>query len=143
MKIYLAARYSRAAEMRDVRADLQSLGHTVTARWINGGHELKRDEPNVDEERARWAQDDFDDLWEADLVISFTEEPRKTSSRGGRHVEFGLALGLKKNLIVVGHRENVFHCLPEVEFYPMWEMALGVFRQEAGRGVIDTIAALS
>lgn len=42
---------------------------------------------------------------------------RIDSGRGGRHVEFGLALGLGKRVIVIGHQENLFHHLPQVEFF--------------------------
>ena len=48
------------------------------------------------------------------MVIVFTGEP---STSGGLHTEFGMALALKKRLILVGPRENVFHTLPEVEYY--------------------------
>lgn len=34
-RIYLAARYSRNAEMRGVRDVLEGLGHKVTSRWID------------------------------------------------------------------------------------------------------------
>ena len=74
--------------------------------------------------RMQFAQEDYDDLCSADCVISFTEEPRTMSnSRGGRHVEHGMAIALGKRVIVVGHRENIFHCLPQVEFFPTWEDA--------------------
>lgn len=123
MKIYLAARYSRFPEMQRHRAQLEARGHTVTSRWINGDHEGP---PEIAQaERTRYAEEDFADLIAAEVVISFTEKPRETStSRGGRHVEFGIALATGKQCIVVGHRENVFHCLPEVEFYETWEAAL-------------------
>lgn len=42
---------------------------------------------------------------------------RIDAGRGGRHVEFGLAVALGKRLIVIGHRENLFHHLPAVEFF--------------------------
>jgi hypothetical protein len=47
---------------------------------------------------------------------------RIDSGRGGRHVEFGAAVATGKRLIVVGHRENLFHHLPGVEFFdgPKW-----------------------
>jgi len=53
-------------------------------------------------------------------VITFTETPRSSNSRGGRHVEFGIALGMRKRAVVIGPRENVFHCLPfpYIEWYP-------------------------
>lgn len=120
MKIYLASRYSRIAEMQACRDDLIKVGFTVTSRWVNGEHQA------ADDDTAAWrrfAQEDFVDLNAADTVVSFTEPPRTGPTRGGRHVEFGAALALGKGLIVVGHRENVFHALSAVEFYPSWAQA--------------------
>lgn len=119
MKFYLASRYSRIEEMQAVRADLAAAGHEVTARWVNGNHQVSDDELTT-ELSAQFAHEDAEDLAAADTVISFTESPRCGPTRGGRHVEFGLALALGKRVIVVGHRENVFHSLPAVEFYPSW-----------------------
>ena len=126
MKIYLASRYSRFAEMRGYREELEGAGHTVTSRWINGDHQIDDQGLSIqakEAERVRFAQEDRDDLLAADCVVSFTEAPRSSNSRGGRHVEHGMALALGKRVVVVGHRENVFHCLPEVEFYGQWGAA--------------------
>ncbi len=134
MRIYLAARYSRREEMRIIAAELETMGHEVTSRWINGSHELT-DHPAY-EDRTRLACEDMQDLYRADVVISFTEQPRAAldnPGRGGRHVEFGLALrnpGQRK--IVVGWRENVFHYLPEVEFYETWEQAKKALKDQGG-----------
>lgn len=119
MKIYLAARYSRHPEMQGIRDRLVAMGHEVTSRWIEGGHEMSKEGSTeaARAERTRFAEEDRADVVAADCVISFTEAARSTNSRGGRHVEFGLAIGLGKRVIVVGHRENVFHCLAEVEFF--------------------------
>lgn len=81
--------------------------------------------------RTRFAQEDWDDLLAADIVVSFTEEPRGTNSRGGRHVEFGAGLALGKRAHVVGPRENVFHCLPDVTIHDTWTSALAAIRDEA------------
>ena len=120
MKIYLAARYSRGGDLRETRTKLEALGHTVTSRWIDGDHQIS-DAGLSDEakaaERTRFALEDWEDLLAADCVISFTERPRETNTRGGRHVEYGAALAAGKRCIVVGFRENVFHCLPQVEFF--------------------------
>lgn len=51
----------------------------------------------------------------------FSEPPDSHSKRGGRHVEFGMALAWGLRLIVIGQRENVFHCLPQVERYDTWD----------------------
>lgn len=132
MKIYLASRYSRASQLREYRSELESFGHAVTSRWIDGGHELDRSgslEAQASE-RTRFATEDWTDMTAADCVISFTEEPRKTNTRGGRHVEFGGALALGKRCIVVGWRENVFHCLPNVEFFERWEDAIAAVTRD-------------
>ena len=124
MKVYLAARYSRNDEMRGVRDVLRALGHEVTSRWIDqhGGNLLESivaGKLNADPGHcAKYAQADIDDLMAADMVVSFTSADG--GGKGGRHVEFGLALGLGKRLILVGPRENVFHTLPQVEHYPDW-----------------------
>lgn len=117
-KIYLAARYSRFQEMQGYRTQLEARGYEVTSRWINGDHQVDNDAlaEARNAERIRFATEDRADLMAASVVIAFTEEPRKTTTRGGRHVEAGIALATGKRLIVNGWRENVFYCLPEVEF---------------------------
>lgn len=113
MRIYLAARYSRRLELCGYAAHLESLGHTVTSRWLLGNHQAENDELQRGAEAERFAREDLDDVDDADVVICFSEPPRTSTSRGGRHVEFGYALALRKPLCVVGPRENVFACLVE------------------------------
>lgn len=124
-RVYLAARYSRHPEMAQYADGLRSIGIDVTSRWINGDHDY-RGEQSPSTDRLRFAQEDWDDLLSADTVISFTEEPGRAAgrNRGGRHVEFGVALALGKRCIVVGYRENVFHELPAIEFYPDFDAVL-------------------
>ena len=127
MKIYLAARYSRQRELLGYATELLDLGHQITSRWIQGNHQVTDAELSELEfavvKRMQFASEDLEDLLLADYCISFTEPPRSNASRGGRHVEFGLALGTAKRVLVVGHRENVFHCLPAVEFFATWPEA--------------------
>jgi len=128
-KVYLAARYSRREELCGYRKELEALGFTVTSRWLNGNHQVDDkglSEEGLAEERERFAVEDWDDLFEADYCISFTEPPRSGNSRGGRHVEFGAAMAWNMTCIVVGHRENVFHCLPMVQFAETWPEALKI-----------------
>jgi nucleoside 2-deoxyribosyltransferase len=119
MKIYLAARYRRREEMQGRAADLEAAGHEVTSRWIRGSHEPVRGVATA-EERAVWAAEGMSDLRTADALIAFTEPPEEPKSRGGRHVEFGVALGLHKRIAVIGPQETVFHCLPRVERFDSW-----------------------
>lgn len=129
MKIYLAARYSRREELCEYRELLHEIGHTVTSRWLDGEHQAL-DNCATDEEAQRFAEDDLRDLMAADTLICFTEPSRSANSRGGRHVEFGVALGLmvagrkRHRIIVVGPRENVFYCLPAIEQHKVWNGAI-------------------
>jgi len=125
-KVYLAARYSRREELCGYRSHLETLGYVVTSRWLNGNHQIDDAGLSVEAkaaERERFACEDWNDLMEADICISFTETPRSSNSRGGRHVEYGAALAKGARCLVVGPRENVFHCLPEVEVYEEWGAA--------------------
>lgn len=125
MKIYLAARYHTYPHMQRRAHTLTLHGHEVTSRWIWGDHEL-RATGNAAEDNARFAQEDVQDLCRADMLLSFSEPAESAEgkpSRGGRHVEFGLALALKKDIALIDHRENVFHWLPQVKVYsslPEW-----------------------
>jgi hypothetical protein len=118
LKLYLASRYGRRAELLFYAEELNALGHCVTSRWIRGAHEMKDEKPNP-QESATWAQEDLEDLIRADALVSFTESPGNQTgrARGGRHVEFGYAMALNDYgkdfpVYVVGPRENVFCCLP-------------------------------
>ena len=130
MNLYLAARYSRRTEMLERAAELTALGHHITSRWITVSHRLS---PGMSDEeelsvRRRFAEVDREDLGHAHGLVCFTEAvpyPRDWEpGRGGRHVELGMALAWALHILIVGSRENVFCCLPEVEFCPTWPEAL-------------------
>lgn len=132
---YLAARVSRKRELAGYRdGDLARLGIRVPARWLDS-HVLNSDGQPVNDAgdliypdnrqdasvwRRGFATDDFGDVIRADMLIAFTEEPRSTNSRGGRHVELGIALGAGKPIYLVGPRENVFCHLPAVRQFDTW-----------------------
>jgi hypothetical protein len=111
--------------MRGIRDWLCEQGHEVTSRWINRCSSKYLNSPpsailNTDPEYcATLARNDIDDLRSSDVVISFFD----TGGNGVKHVEFGMALALGKRVILVGHREHVFHTLPEVEHYDTWKLA--------------------
>lgn len=134
-QVYLAARYSRRTELCQYREALREMGFLVQARWLDGGHQIgsdgnpigesgealvESDSPEAAVMRERFAYDDFEDVLSADILIAFTEEPRAKATRGGRHVEFGIALARGIRLIVVGPRENIFYWLPCVERVEHW-----------------------
>lgn len=127
MTIYLAGRYSRRAELRGYAHQLEVAGvGEVTARWLVEDHEWDGAEDQL-LLAGRLAGDDVDDLRGADLVVVFTEGPQPGGrNRGGRHVEYGLALERwirnEVRLAIVGPAENVFHSL--VPRFASWPDAL-------------------
>ncbi|HEY5870360.1 MAG TPA: hypothetical protein VI542_33135 [Candidatus Tectomicrobia bacterium] len=132
-RIYLASRYSRYPELQQYAKELEALGHTVTSRWIRGDHEIRTDgQAETDAWQVVWAQEDLQDLQAAECVISFTEPPQDVPgrSRGGRHVETGVALALNKMLVIIGYRENVFHWLPQVAFFETWDAYVETLRSQ-------------
>lgn len=134
-KIYLAARYSRREELCGYAEDLKRAGHSVMSRWLEGNHQIADNgmpigddgealvEGFSDSEKAmflrqQFAMEDLRDIDYSEMLIAFTEPPRSSASRGGRHVEFGYALAQNKPILIVGHKENVFCWLPDP--YLVW-----------------------
>lgn len=140
-RVYLAARYGRREELLGYATELAADGHTVTSRWLLGNQQWDaatiaaaaalEERGETPAEAARFAIDDWADLRTAEVVILFAEPPGSAmGTRGGRHVEFGMAYALGKRCLVVGGRENVFHLLPGVELQPSWERARHRLRWE-------------
>lgn len=113
MKIYLASNYADHPRMRIIKEVLGQQNIKVTSRWINGEH-AHLEGGTHQEMNARFAREDLEDLESAEVVVVFNE-PGPRSSRGGKHLELGYALAIKKRIILIGQPSNVFHYLPEIE----------------------------
>jgi nucleoside 2-deoxyribosyltransferase len=110
MRIYLAAPFEKQSAMRGLAADLRAEGFQVEARWLAEGTES----PTA-EMMAQHAQHDLDDIKDADVVVVYNPTDYYHYGTGGRHVEFGYALGTGKPIVLFGGRpSNVFHTLPSV-----------------------------
>lgn len=134
-RIYIAARFSRRPEANALARHLQSLGHTITSRWVKPdcGHVLPTglSRQAEDAERQRFALEDVEDVLAANWLISLMEEPRN-NSRGGRHIEFGIAVALGHKLTIIGPRETVFHHLPQVQHFETTEGFLSALSHREG-----------
>ena len=112
---YLAAQYSWRDDLKEYAGKIEALGIEVTSSWL---YERKEPQSELTELTPRFLRDhaliDIKDIDRADLIILFTVPPITPTKRGGRHVEFGYALGRGKTLIICGPRENIFHYLPNV-----------------------------
>ena len=137
MKIYLAARFSRRHEAHALGKELQKLGHVIVSRWTKPDSDhvvpVGQSAQAADAERCRFALEDCEDVRNCDWCISLMETPRN-NSRGGRHIEFGYALGLGKRMTIIGPRETVFHHLPCVEHFDSVEDFLRHIKAD-GEGV--------
>lgn len=114
--VYLSARFERRDELNGYRSELEAAGVEVTSRWLTDPT------PELTDEAWRLlATKDVEDIRRADGLVLFAEPGRPGG--GGRHVEFGVALGLEKRMVVVGEAENLFHSLDVVELVATWEEA--------------------
>jgi nucleoside 2-deoxyribosyltransferase len=131
MHIYLAAQYRRRLELCEYKTQLEALGHHVTSRWLLGAHEALDNghDPFDVAWMAHCAQEDVNDIAAAQVVIAFTEPPRSTASRGGRHVELGYAQAWGKQVVICGPRENVFCALPKVQQYDSFAAYLNTLKE--------------
>lgn len=133
--VYITGRVARVEEIKAFAASLTERGWKVQARWMAGVGKVIPD-------YAVEAQNRAADVVGADVVVVFTEDPARTGgretmrmpapstkTRGGRHVEFGMALALHKRIIVVGLTENVHYHLPTVTVVPSPAAALALLNK--------------
>ena len=117
LRIYLSGPFAWRERLIDRAAELERAGHSITSRWLEqdlNTPEALAVEVAVDSmptAAAYFAEVDYADVAAADVLIAFTAPSALGPARGGRHVEFGLALAWGKSLIVIGPYENVFHRL--------------------------------
>lgn len=124
MKIYFAGRYRDAAVFRHMGDGLREMGHQIVSSWIYTNRRAGRNFEDIsDEEKATIAQEDVDDVLSCDVLVLLSSD----GGRGGKHVEFGIAIGAGKRICVLGQKQNVFHWLLRIEEYN------NVIRQEGAK----------
>ena len=128
MKIYLAAPYSQKDEIKAYAEELRAGGVIVTSSWLEEPHKPTTQMNDLThEQHQQYAIADVKDVVAAQILVFFTDKT-KSIIRAGRHVEFGMFIGMravtKKGLpiFVVGDEyENIFHHLPQVNHFKKWE----------------------
>jgi nucleoside 2-deoxyribosyltransferase len=115
VKLYFAARFKRAEELRQYKKLLEATGmYQVTSSWLAGTDGSEKDHDIAsDEEKKSYAIRDVQDIDRADALVYFSPSGR----HGGCHVELGIALAAQKEVILVGPGENVFHWLPNIQHF--------------------------
>lgn len=68
---------------------------------------------NRSDKEITWAAlQDVSDLVQADVLVHAYTQVRSTG--GGADAELGMALALKKPVVILGQKSNIFHWLPQV-----------------------------
>lgn len=131
-RIFLAAAFTAAEDMRRKRTAIQTLGHRVFGRWLDRKYKITDDDIlAVDEEiytdpatvseiegyARTYAAENVADLCASDLFIV---QPLPESSTGGFHTEFGIFIGLEREIWIACNRRNVYAYLPGFRFFPTW-----------------------
>lgn len=88
MKFYVATKWENAPRARDVMYELVGMGHEITHDWTQ-----------YPQEDTRAAVEDLEGVKAADAIIVIAE---KDFAYLGTLVEIGCALGLGKNVYVLG-----------------------------------------
>lgn len=138
MKVYLASWFASLHDIRKRAEELRAEGIEVTSRWLEEKVAPITAIADVSEDYLReTAMVDLHDILLADTLVLNTpsaEDLKRTDmntgtwARGGRHFEAGfqyativfydylsfLWSGGRRQLILVGHRENVFHYLDDI-----------------------------
>ena len=144
MKVYIASMFSDKDRVKQRAEELALLGIVCTSRWAWEAvpHNVAMKDCK-DEYLRETAAIDLDDILSADKLILIVPEPSllvdatiAASSRGGRHFESGFFYGLmlstrtKRELIILGKPENVFHMLdgigaasryPTIKHFGTWD----------------------
>ena len=110
LPVYIAAPYPFRDEAILVMNDLEAAGFVVTSRWLKAPDELA-------DEHAR---KDLADVAAADVLLALNPPGWESAGTGGRHVELGYAIALRKQIVLVGERSNIFHYLNDIVVLP-WD----------------------
>ena len=119
MRIYIAAKYGKRFELRELAQKLRDMGHEITAQWLDNAEESKS--------REDAAKMDVDDVLRADTLIFFAEPRHSLNTGGGRYFELGLAWAEGKRILAVSESpdyETVFLHLPGISVFSSIEVML-------------------
>jgi hypothetical protein len=131
MRVYIAAPYSLKDTVKQEADDLLKYNITCTSSWVREPHKPTTQMQDLAHETHQmYAIQDVEDVLSADVLV-FHTDPTKTIVRGGRHVEFGMAVMMNRlmnrtvPIYTVGmDEENIFHHLPQVVHFKTWEDVL-------------------
>jgi len=112
MTVYLAAPWELQADVKRFAEALAGVGVGVTSRWIAL-------DPALNTFTDEWANHCLTDIRRAVAFVIWNPEEWARVGTGGRHVELGVAITLRKPIFVIGARTNIFHHMRHVALVPM------------------------
>jgi nucleoside 2-deoxyribosyltransferase len=117
LNVFIAAPYDNKEIAEALGQRITSDNITVVSRWHKPRSSSQNWEKASRQTRAKWATKDLNDLSHTDILIVLPDNDKL--SRGGRMVEFGIFLALRKPILCVtttnGKDEgNVYTQLPQI-----------------------------
>jgi len=113
-KLYVASHNRENAQ--SVRDQLLRAGHQPICQWVDRAEEWDRGwQALTQKEKYAVVYRDLHDLERAVDGLVLLAGPSDKSWSGGKHVELGYCLALRRPVWVVGEAENVFHFHDEVK----------------------------
>ena len=107
MKIYVASHDQ--AEAKKIASELMRAGHVITSTWLDQPFLQTTD--HTEDECREIALRDCEEIRRSDALVLLSQEDE---CPGGKFVEVGIALGLLKKIVVIGHRENMLMWHPSI-----------------------------
>lgn len=116
-QIFIAASWSRRAEVRTLAEELEYINLHIRAGWLYERELLPG--PGRDRQAREFAYNDIRDIRACDIFVRLADdlsEPMVPShiATGGRMFEQGLAYGLGKEIYVVGGHQMLYDHMPRV-----------------------------
>ena len=108
MKVYVAAKFERAAFVKQVYEVLTKAGHTITHDWTNENDSHCVSFEERIEYQQRCAQNDLQGVRDADVLVLIPHPNGK-----GCYYEFGAAMALNIPVIILGDWMDKALCIFE------------------------------
>lgn len=127
--VYVAAPWVDGGYAKSVAKKLRASGIRVKSRWLrrasdkNASYDYTKDKTISKKEHRVQALTDVADVTSADVLLVLN-----TNKSEGKAVEQGIALALRKPVVVVGKPSNVFQYLAHVRVVPHLKEAIKLIK---------------
>lgn len=134
MLIYVAGKWSERDKVRAIMDIFESKGHTITCDWTRhiaperltkGSGIWHKDYDWAKNGHRTYAEEDLEGVESCDILVAYMPTPEIFYK--GAWIEVGIALGLKKRVIIIGKDiTTVFLGLNNIDVVPSKEDAISI-----------------